>query len=121
MTAVTSRPERQETSQQRFLNTKRGQALIENLTAYLFLAPAGIIIFVFALFPVAFAFFVSLHKWRRFPEEYEGLDNYVEALGGMAYVVFFWLAIGFATFIKSSKFRNHPASSIIRSPVKPCE
>lgn len=51
---------------QGFFESRRGRILLENLTAYLFLLPAGIIIFTFSIFPVAFAFFVSLHKWRRF-------------------------------------------------------
>lgn len=68
--------------------------LRENLTAWLFLAPAGTIIFTFGLFPVLFAFFVSLHRWRRFPGDYRGLDSYVKALGNFAYVIFFWLALG---------------------------
>ena len=77
-----------------FFQSKRGRNLIENLTAYAFLTPAFIIIFTFGLFPVAFAFFVSLHRWRRFPEGWRGLDNYVNALGNFAYIAFFWLAIG---------------------------
>ena len=79
------------------LRTRRGRNLIENLTAYLFLAPAGLLIILFGLFPVAFAFFVSLHRWRRFPDEYVGLANYEKALGNLGYILFFWLAlIGFA-------------------------
>ncbi len=79
-------------------NNRRGQVLRENLTAYLFLAPAGLIIFTFGIFPVAFAFFVSLHKWGRFPEEYRGLEQYQDALGDFAYVLFFWLAAGLIAF-----------------------
>ncbi len=75
-------------------SSRRGRILVENLTAYAFLAPAGIIIFLFGIFPVLFAFFVSLHRWRRFPGDYRGLDFYVEAIGSFAYVVFFWLSIG---------------------------
>ena len=75
------------------LNTRRGRLLKENLTAYLFLAPAGILILVFGLFPVAFAFFVSLHRWRRFPDNYVGLANYEKALGNLGYILFFWLAL----------------------------
>lgn len=79
------------------LNTRRGRILIENLTAYLFLLPAGCLILLFGLFPVAFAFFVSLHRWRRFPDEYAGLANYEKALGNFGYILFFWLALlGFA-------------------------
>jgi ABC-type sugar transport system permease subunit len=77
-----------------FFQTYRGRVLLENLTAYAFLAPAGLLICLFGLFPVAFAFFVSLHKWRRFPDEYVGLDNYEKALGNLGYILFFWLAIG---------------------------
>ena len=78
----------------RLFNSRRGRALQENLTAYLFLAPALILIFVFGIFPVGFAFFVSLYRWRRFPGNFLGLNNYVQALDHLAYVLFFWLAIG---------------------------
>lgn len=71
----------------------RRQILIENLTAYAFLFPASLIIFTFGIFPVGFAFFVSLHRWRRFPEGFVGLENYQRAMGNLAYVVFFWLAL----------------------------
>jgi len=82
---------------ERALATRRGRLLLENLTAYLFLAPAGLLILLFGIFPVAFAFFVSLHRWRRFPDQYVGLANYEKALGNFAYILFFWLAlIGFA-------------------------
>lgn len=77
-----------------WLNTRRGQQLLENLTAYLFLSPAILIIFIFGIFPVAFAFFVSLHEWGRFPDEYVGLAQYIKALGDFAYVLFFWIGIG---------------------------
>ncbi|GAB5489914.1 MAG: hypothetical protein Phog2KO_01290 [Phototrophicaceae bacterium] len=90
MTAKTVTPE----SSTGFFQSKRGRTVIENLTAYAFLTPAFLIIFTFGLFPVAFAFFVSLHRWRRFPEGWRGLDNYVDALGNFAYIAFFWLAIG---------------------------
>ncbi|MBZ0277162.1 MAG: sugar ABC transporter permease [Anaerolineae bacterium] len=76
-----------------FWNSRRGRTVRENLSAYLFLLPAGIIIFTFGIFPLGFAFFVSLHQWKRFPEAYQGLDNYVRALDGLAYVLFFWLAL----------------------------
>lgn len=76
------------------LTFRRRRVLLENLTAWLFLAPAGGIIFLFGIFPVTFAFFVSLHRWRRFPDEWRGLDSYVKALGNFAWVIFFWLALG---------------------------
>jgi len=86
-------------------NSRRGRILQENLVAYLFLAPAGLIIFVFGIFPVLFAFFVSLHRWRRFPDEYLGLDSYVKALGSFAYVIFFWISLGLLVFAAYSLWR----------------
>ena len=76
-----------------FFQTKRGRTLAENITAYTFLLPAFLVIFIFGIFPVAFAFIVSLHRWRRFPEGWRGLDNYVRALGDFAYIAFFWLVL----------------------------
>jgi ABC-type sugar transport system permease subunit len=78
----------------KFFATRQGRIAKENLTAYLFIFPAVTIIFIFGLFPVAFAFFVSLHRWRRFPEGYEGLANYTQSLGDFAYVLFIGLALG---------------------------
>ncbi len=77
-----------------FFKSRQGLTLRENLTAYLFLSPALLLILVFGIFPVGFAFFVSLYRWRRFPDEYVGLSNYVRSLDNLAYVLFFWLAIG---------------------------
>ena len=86
------------------LNTRRGRLLKENITAYLFLAPAGILILIFGLFPVAFAFFVSLHRWRRFPDNYIGLANYEKALGNLGYILFFWLSLlAFAAALRVSR------------------
>lgn len=77
-----------------FWNSRIGRKLAENLTAYAFLSPAALVIAIFGLFPVAFAFFVSLHQWRRFPGDYLGFANYTRALGNFAYILFFWLALG---------------------------
>ena len=82
----------------RLFATRRGRALQENLTAYIFLFPALLLVFVFGIFPVGFAFFVSLHRWRRFPGDYLGLSNYVRAIDNLAYVLFFWLSIGILTY-----------------------
>ncbi len=89
----------------RFFNTRRGRTLIENLTAYTFLAPAAVIIFLFGVFPVAFSLYVSLHRWRRFPDEYVALDNYERALGGFGYVFFFWLALGALVYAGYALYR----------------
>lgn len=86
------------TSPQLRETSRRKRILQENLTAYAFVLPATVLIFLFGIFPVAFAFFVSLHRWRRLPGEYTGLANYTRALDGFAYVLFFWLALGALAF-----------------------
>ncbi len=73
---------------------RRGRRIKEHLTAYIFIAPATILIFLFGIFPVFFALYVSLHKWRILRGEMIGLQNYVTAIGNLTYVVAFFLGIG---------------------------
>ncbi len=91
-----------------FFSGHRGRLLRENLTAYLFLAPALSIIFTFGIFPILFAGYVSLYKWRIKQNEWRGLTNYINAMGDIAYVVFFIIAlalaaIGIVAAIKAGK------------------
>lgn len=69
----------------------------ENLTGYLFIAPATILVLVFGIFPVFFAFYMSLHKWRIKQGAFIGMNNYVKALGDFAYLLFF--AVGLVAFV----------------------
>ena len=64
----------------------------ESITGCLFILPAFIIIGLFGLFPIGFAVYVSLHKWRINPNRFAGLENYEKALDNLAYVIFFWVA-----------------------------
>ena len=73
---------------------RRGRDLREHLTAYAMLAPALILIFTFGLFPVAFALYVSLHKWLILQSDFRGLGNYVSAIGNLAYIGAFALGLG---------------------------
>ncbi len=83
----------EQTGWSQLFDSRNGRILLENLTAYIFLAPSLLLVFLFGLFPVAFAFFVSLHRWRRLPENYEGLDSFYQGLGNLAFVLFFWMAL----------------------------
>jgi multiple sugar transport system permease protein len=58
------------------------QARREALWAYAFLGPAFFFLFVLILFPIIFAFWISLHDWSLIPREFPliGLNNYIEAL-----------------------------------------
>jgi ABC-type sugar transport system permease subunit len=78
------------------LNIKVDRKLREYLTGYLMVLPAGILIFLFGLFPVGFALFVSLYKWRLKRGDFIGLSNYVQASGDLIYLVLLGLALGVA-------------------------
>lgn len=85
---------------------RRGRLLRENLTAYLFIAPAAILIFTFGIFPIFYASYVSVYKWRIRQNEYRGLANYIDAMGDMAYVFFgliilVLLVFGITTIIRT--------------------
>jgi multiple sugar transport system permease protein len=79
---------------QRFFNLRKRKQIKEYITSYLFIAPASILIFIFGIFPVGFALYVSLHKWRIKRTDMINLDNYVNAIGNLAYIVVFFLGIG---------------------------
>jgi ABC-type sugar transport system permease subunit len=74
---------------------KRRRRRKEALLAFLFVAPATIVTFVFGIWPVIFGFFVSLHQWRARSHNFLGLDQYVRALGNAAYVLVFFLCVLF--------------------------
>ncbi|MBW6466113.1 MAG: sugar ABC transporter permease [Brevefilum sp.] len=79
---------------QRTFTGRRGRRLKEYLTAYIFIAPSSILIFMFGIFPVFFALYVSLHRWRIVRGDMIGLRNYVTAIGSLTYVIAFFLGIG---------------------------
>lgn len=56
----------------------RKRYLRETLIAYLFLLPAGLIIFTFHLLPVFYAFYISLHKWILVKGSFLGLGNFIK-------------------------------------------
>ena len=77
-----------------FFTLRKMRTFRESVTGYLFVTPALILIFTFGIFPVAFALFVSLHKWRIIRTDFVGLNNYVRAIGNLAYVAAFFMALG---------------------------
>lgn len=80
--------------ERRLLSSRRIREWREYITAYLMIAPATILVFTFGIFPVGFALFVSVHKWRLKRGDFLGMDNYVRALENLAYIMFFGLAVG---------------------------
>lgn len=41
-----------------------GPHVADNITGWLFISPAVVLIFIFGLFPIGYAFYMSLHNWR---------------------------------------------------------
>ncbi len=81
---------------QGFFSGRRGRKLKEVALAYLLLLPAFLIIFTFGIFPLAFSVYQStLRGLNKIVGTYDGLGNYTRALGNLAYVLGFWMAIIF--------------------------
>jgi multiple sugar transport system permease protein len=59
------------------------------------IAPAMVLIFTFGIFPVLFAVYVSIHKWKIKMSDFVGLKNYTWAADNLAYLLFFVVAVGF--------------------------
>lgn len=90
-------PEPVAQSTRSLLTGRRGSRIRESLLAYLFLLPALIIIFVFGIFPLAFSAYEStLRGLNRIVGTYDGLGNYTRAVGNLAYVLGFWMAVALA-------------------------
>ncbi len=70
---------------QKLLPGSRQRRIRENLTGYLMIFPATLLIFMFGIFPVGFALFVSAHKWRLRRGDFIGITNYVKAVDSLAY------------------------------------
>lgn len=70
----------------------KGRQRRETLQAFAFLAPSFIVLLVFGILPVFYAFYVSLHRWRVSRDYFLGLENYLALLGQPADIL--WTASG---------------------------
>ena len=77
-----------------YFTSRRLRDWKENITGYLMIAPSVTLIFIFGIMPVGFALYVSLHKWRIKQSAFRGVDNYLNAIGNITFVVMFIIAIG---------------------------
>lgn len=72
----------------------QGRRMREAMLAYIFLFPAFLIVGIFGLFPLLFAAFESTRRGlNNVIGPYTGLGNYVQAIGDLAYVLFFGCAL----------------------------
>ncbi|MBN2554560.1 MAG: sugar ABC transporter permease [Anaerolineales bacterium] len=79
---------------QRLVPGAKRRKLRESITGYVMIFPATFLVFLFGIFPVGFALYVSVNKWRLKRTDFLGLDNYTNAIGSLAYVGLFALAVG---------------------------
>lgn len=64
--------------------TVRRYKVREWLTAYTFILPSLLIIGVFGLFPIGYAFYMSLYSWRVRQGRFIGLEHYHDLVGNWA-------------------------------------
>ena len=68
---------------------RRGRPWREWLTGYLFVLPATLVIGVFGLFPIGYALYMSVHRWRVRRGAFVGLEQFERTIGdGSAFVLF---------------------------------
>lgn len=60
------------------------------ITGYLFVTPAVLLISLFGIFPVFFGFYMSFHKWKVFKGRFLGFENYNRILGDISS---FWIFV----------------------------
>lgn len=84
-----------ESSRSGLFTGRQGRKTREALLAYLFLAPAFILVGLFGLFPLLFAAYQStLRGINKIDGAFTGLDNYVTAIDSLTYVLGFLGGIG---------------------------
>jgi len=63
------------------INDLKKLKIREQLTGYLFIFPAFIVIFLFGLFPIGYALYMSTFNWRVTKGKFVGLENYLKIFG----------------------------------------
>ena len=76
----------------------------DHIIAWGFLTPALVVMVAFGLFPIGYAFFVSLHSWRIKKDAFVGFEYYGKALGEGHYLL--WFLIGLFLLWGVSRLRS---------------
>jgi len=69
----------------------RWNDLREHATGYLFILPSIFLVAMFGLFPIGYAFYMSLRRWRVVDKGFIGLKNYDKAVGDWWGALYFLL------------------------------
>ncbi len=80
--------------EEKLLVSKRKRKIKESLTGYTFIAPALLILLIFAIFPTLYVFYLSTFNWSMIgPKTFLGLQNYINLVFRMPYAKDFWHAV----------------------------
>ena len=88
----------------------------EWLTGYAFVLPATLVIGVFGLFPIVYALYMSVHRWRIRRGAFLGLEQYERTVGDLgAFAVFLGgiALIGVAHWLWTDAFRGRAVAAMI--------
>jgi ABC-type sugar transport system permease subunit len=66
----------------------------EQVTGFLYILPAFIIIFLFGLFPIGYSFYMSLFNWRVRKGSFVGLGHYIDIFGDIWGLLMFLAGVG---------------------------
>lgn len=83
--------------------------LKENITGYLFISPAVLVIAIFGLFPIGYSIYMSLFKWRVRKGDFIGLENYSDIIGDWGGLLIFiagLVLLGLAFWVWNNAFRS---------------
>jgi multiple sugar transport system permease protein len=109
---------------QSFLTGRRARKLREALQAYVFLFPGTLLLIIFNLFPIGYAFYISLHKWRIQKGEFLGFENFIKALGNpldILYVVGGLVLLGVSWYIwQKIKAEDSTGSMLLKALAALC-
>ncbi|MGB9695175.1 MAG: carbohydrate ABC transporter permease [Caldisericaceae bacterium] len=84
----------EERLQQNLIQSKKRRKIKEYLTGYGFIAPALLILLIFAIFPTLYVFYLSTFNWSMLGQKtFLGLQNYVNLIFKMPYAKDFWHAV----------------------------
>lgn len=88
----------------------------EQLTGYLFILPSVAIITLFGFFPIGYAVYMSLRRWRVRKGPFIGMENYQKAIGDWQGALIFAAGIGIlflAYFVWVSALKSQSNRSTI--------
>jgi len=88
----------------------------EQLTGFLYILPAFIIIFLFGLFPIGYSFYMSMYNWHVIKGSFIGLGNYADIFGDIWGLLLFLAGIGIlvlAYWVWTKAFRSISAGGLI--------